>query len=85
VPPTIAFDEAEWLTGDEAQKAAAVTANRCCLCRDGKPGNLADFLRGFAQKGHTYDDDSRGAESQYWLTLEDGVVVAIDEQYVLWP
>jgi hypothetical protein len=59
--------------------------------RDGEPlrplprreaGEPRRFPPGLAQKGHTYDDDYRGAESQYWLTLEDGVVVAIDEQYV---
>ena len=30
----------------------------------------------------TYADPYRGAKSQYWLTIEDGTVVAIDEQYV---
>ena len=32
--------------------------------------------------GQTYADPYRGRESQYWLTIEDGAVVAIDEQYV---
>jgi hypothetical protein len=61
---------------------ADVTAKRCGLCRDGKPGNLADFLQAFAERGRTYEDDYPGAQSQYWVTIEDGVVVAIDEQYV---
>jgi hypothetical protein len=60
---------------------AAVTAIRCQLCRDGEPGNLADFLASFSKRGQSYNDDYRGAESQYWLTIEDGRVLAIDEQY----
>ena len=113
---TLAFDEAEFLTGDEAQRAAVedgalppgepvsndyyirnpdkstrtllvatdaeITARRCPLCRNGRPGNVDDFLGSFMKKGQTYADPYRGAESLYWLTIEDGVVVAIDEQYV---
>jgi hypothetical protein len=113
---TLAFDEAEFLTGDEAQRAAEedgavppgepvpndyyirnpdkttqtlpiatdakITARRCSLCRKGQPGNLEDFLASFMKTGQTYADPYRGAESQYWLTIEDGTVVAIDEQYV---
>lgn len=113
---TLAFDEAEWLTGEEAQRAAEedgkvpagdpvpndyyirnpdkstrtlvivadakITARRCALCRDGKDGNLEDFLAAFMKKGLTLADPYRGAESQYWLTIEDDTVVAIDEQYV---
>jgi hypothetical protein len=112
---TLAFDEAEWLTGEEAQRAAEedgavppgepvpndyyvrnpdkatetlpvaadadITARRCELCRKGKPGNVADFLAAFMKTGQTYADPYRGADSQYWLTIEDGTVVAIDEQY----
>jgi hypothetical protein len=114
-PPTLEFDEAEWLTGEAAQQAAeadgaisrgdpvpndyyvrnpdnstrrleiatdvAVTAIRCQLCRGGKPGRLEDFLASFSKGGQTYADDYRGAESQYWLTIEGGRVLAIDEQY----
>jgi hypothetical protein len=114
-PATLEFDDAEWLTGDAAQKAAVedgelepgqpvandyyirnpdkgtrtlevdsdaeVTATRCQLCRGGKPGNVGDFLASFSQKGQTYNDDYRGAESQYWLTIENDIVLAIDEQY----
>ena len=113
---TLAFDEAEFLTGDEAQRAAVedgalppgepvsndyyirnpdkstrtlpiatdaeITARRCPLCRNGQPGNVDDFLGSFMKKGQTYADPYRGAESLYWLTIEDGTVVAIDEQYV---
>ena len=113
---TLAFDEAEFLTGEEAQRAAEedgvvppgepvpndyyirnpdkttqtlpiatdakITARRCPLCRKGKPGDLEDFLASFMKTGQTYADPYRGAESLYWLTIEDGTVVAIDEQYV---
>jgi hypothetical protein len=113
---TLAFDEAEFLTGDEAQRAAEedgavppgepvpndyyvrnpdkttqtlpiatdakITARRCSLCRKGQAGNLEDFLASFMKTGQTYADPYRGAESQYWLTIEDGTVVAVDEQYV---
>jgi hypothetical protein len=113
---TLAFDEAEFLEGKEAQRAAEedgvikpgepvpndyyirnpdkstqtlpiatdakITARRCSLCRNGQPGNLEDFLASFMKTGQTYADPYRGAEAQYWLTIEDGTVVAIDEQYV---
>jgi hypothetical protein len=113
---TLAFDEADFLTGEEAQRAAEedgvikpgepvpndyyirnpdkstqtlpiatdakITARRCSLCRNGQPGNLEDFLASFMKTGQTYADPYRGAETQYWLTIEDGTVVAIDEQYV---
>jgi hypothetical protein len=59
----------------------AVTAMRCQLCRGGMPGRVTDFLASFSKRGQTYNDDYRGAESQYWLTIEDGRVLVIDEQY----
>jgi hypothetical protein len=113
---TLTFDEAEFLTGDEAQRAAEqdgvvapgehvpndyyirnpvkstetlrvatdakITARRCPLCRKGQPGNVDDFLGSFMKTGQTYADPYRGAKSQYWLKIEDGAVVAIDEQYL---
>jgi hypothetical protein len=113
---TLAFDEAQLLTGKEAQKAAdedgavpsgetvpndyyvrnpdkttrtlrisddaEITAKRCDLCRGGKPGELDPFLASFTKSGQTYADPYRGKASLYWLTIEDGQVVAIDEQYV---
>jgi hypothetical protein len=113
---TLAFDEAEFLTGKEAQKAAeedgvvppgepvpndyyirnpdkttktfpiandaSITAKRCPLCRHGKPGQLEPFLASFMQGRQTYADPYRGKYSLYWLTVENGRVVAIDEQYV---
>jgi hypothetical protein len=113
---TLAFDEANFLTGKEAQQAAEkdgaiepgeaapndyyirnpdkatktypiandarITAKRCSLCRNGKPGELEPFLAAFMERGQTYNDPYRGKDSLYWLTIEDGRVVAIDEQYV---
>jgi hypothetical protein len=113
---TLAFDEAQFLTGTEAQKAAEedgavdpgeavpndyyvrnpdtttrtlriaddaeITAKRCDLCRHGKPGELGAFLASFAKGHQTYADPYRGKYALYWLTIEDGQVVAIDEQYV---
>src|SRR5262245_26003056 len=103
---TLAFDEAEFLKGDEARRAAEedgaiqpgeplpndyyirnpdkststlpiandarITARRCSLCRNGKPGNLDDFLASFMKTGMTFADPYRGAQSQYWLMIEDG-------------
>jgi hypothetical protein len=113
---TLAFDEAEFLTGDAAQKAAEadgavppgepvpndyyirnpdkttrtlriandakITAKRCSLCRDGKPGELGPFLASFSKGHQTFAAPYRGKYSLYWLTIDDGQVVAIDEQYV---
>jgi hypothetical protein len=113
---TLAFDEAEFLKGQEAQQAAEkdgvvspgehvpndyyirnadkstmtypiandakITARRCSLCRHGKPGELGPFLASFMQGRQTYADPYRGKYSPYWLTIEGGQVVAIDEQYV---
>jgi len=113
---TLAFDEAEFLTGEEAQKAAeddrvvppgepvpndyyirnpdkttqtlpiandaSITAKRCPLCRKGKPGGLGPFLASFMKGRQTYGEPYRGKYALYWLTIEDGRVVAIDEQYV---
>lgn len=112
----LAFDEAEFLTGDAAQKAAEedgvvapgeavpndyyirnadkttrtlriasdakITANRCSLCRHGRPGELGPFLASFMEGRQTFADPYRGSYSSYWLTIEDGEVVSIDEQYV---
>jgi hypothetical protein len=113
---TLAFDEAQFLTGAEAQKAAEeddavppgepvpndyyirnpikttrtlriaddaeITARRCDLCRHGQPGQLGPFLAAFMKGRQTYADPYRGKNGLYWLTIEDGEVVAIDEQYV---
>jgi hypothetical protein len=113
---TLAFDEAEFLTGKEAQQAAEedgvvepgeavpndyyirnpdkatktypiandaqITAKRCSLCRKGQPGELGPFLASFMEGRQTYAQPYRGKYVPYWLTIEDGRVVAIDKQYV---
>jgi hypothetical protein len=113
---TLAFDEAEFLTGDAAQKAAEqdgvvapgetvpndyyirnrdqttqtlriandakITAKRCPLCRHGRNGQLEPFLASFMKGRQTFADPYRGKYSLYWLTIKDGEVAAIDEQYV---
>jgi len=113
---TLAFDEAAFLTGKEAQRAAEkdgavesgeavpndyyiwnpdtatktyplandarITAKRCPLCRHGKPGEVGPFLASFMEGRQTYAAPYRGKYALYWLTIEDGRVVAIDEQYV---
>ena len=113
---TLAFDEAEFLTGDAAQKAAekdgvvapgeavpndyyvrnadkatrtlriasdaTITAKRCSLCRKGRPGELGPFLAAFMKGRQTFADPYRGSYGSYWLTIANGEVVAIDEQYV---
>jgi hypothetical protein len=64
---------------------ARVTAVRCPDgCTEGNPGDLDDLFASFAITGDppSLEDDYRGASTQYWVTLENGVVVAIDEQYV---
>ena len=113
---TLAFDEAEFLTGDAAQKAAEedgvvapgetvpndyyipnrdqttqtlriandakITAKRCPLCRHGRDGQLDSFLASFMKGRQTFADPYRGKYSLYWLTIRDGEVAAIVEQYV---
>jgi hypothetical protein len=113
---TLAFDEAEFLTGDAAQKAAEedgvvapgetvpndyyirnrdqttqtlriandakITAKRCPLCRHGRDGQLDPFLASFMKRRQTFADPYRGKYSLYWLTIRNGEVAAIDEQYV---
>lgn len=73
-------------TASEALPVAdgvTVTRVRCPGgCADGEPGDLAGLAESFARTGATLADDYRGAESQYWVTVRDGVVVAIDEQYL---
>ena len=113
---TLAFDEAEFLTGKDAQKVAEedgvvergepvpndyyirnpekttttfpiandaeITARRCPLCRNGRPGELGPFLAAFVKGRQTYAEPYRGKYALYWLTIENGRVAAIDEQYV---
>jgi len=113
---TLAFDEAQFLTGKEAQQAAeedgavepaesvpndyyirnpdkatrtlriandaAVTTVHCSPCREGVHGKLGPFLASFMEPRRGYGAPYRGKYGLYWLTIEDGEVVAIREQYV---
>jgi hypothetical protein len=113
---TLAFDDAQFLTGKEAQQAAeedgavepgesvpndyyirnpdkstrtlrlanqaTVTSVRCSPCREGVHGKLGPFLASFMAPRQGYGAPYRGKYGLYWLTIEDGEVVAIREQYV---
>ena len=113
---TLAFDDAQFLTGKEAQQAAeedravepgesvpndyyirnpdkatrtlriadeaTVTSVRCSPCHEGVHGKLAPFLAAFLEPRRGYGAPYRGKYGLYWLTIEDGDVVAIREQYV---
>jgi len=68
-------------TTDTLDVAAEVRVTRFeCVegCVEDVDADFATFASGF----DVATDDYRGAESQYWLTLEDGEVVAIDELYL---
>ena len=52
-------------------------------CRERIPGDLAPFAVSFRQESpRSLADAYRGAHSQYWVTVQDGEVVAIDELYL---
>ncbi len=52
-------------------------------CRDGVPGDYDRFAASFDEPApQTLADEYRGSQSQYWITVRDGEVVEIDEQYL---
>jgi hypothetical protein len=110
---TIVFDLAYFLTGEEANEAAAEHGDETPVpndyyivndnphlrtlavapdveirvidwghCCEPVEGELQPFGDAFATEHHRWDAMYQGAESQYWLTVEDGVVVRIEEQYL---
>jgi hypothetical protein len=117
-PATLTIDTAEFLSGEEANRAAAedgvieegesvendyyvrnpdettvdllissdvsVTHLHCNGgCREDVPGTFEDLAASFADpEPKRLTDEYRGSESQYWVTVEDGEVAAIDEQYL---
>jgi len=117
-PATMELDFAEFLSGEEANVAAAedgviaqgepvpndyyirnedkavitiavandvrVTHIQCPdSCTDGIPGEFDAFATSFDDIGEkSLMDEYRGAQSQYWITVSDGEIVAIDEQYL---
>ena len=68
----------------EVARDVRVTHIQCPnSCADGIPGEFDGFAASFADTGEkSLADEYRGSESQYWITVRDGVVVAIDEQYL---
>ncbi len=62
----------------------AVTHIQCPdSCTEGVPGQFDAFAASFdAPSDGSLAAEYRGAQSQYWITVEGGEVVAIDEQYV---
>ena len=52
--------------------------NCCDLVR----GEFQPFVDAFGTKQHAWDAMYQGAESQYWVTVENGAVVAIEEQFL---
>ena len=52
-------------------------------CADDLPGTFEGFAAAFEAGGTpSLADEYRGAASQYWITVEGGEVVAIEEQYL---
>lgn len=50
-------------------------------CVEGRAGDYDAFTLSFDPERRG-DDGYRGADGWYWLTIKDGIVVSIDEQYV---
>jgi hypothetical protein len=52
-------------------------------CREDLPGTFEDLAASFADpEPKSLADEYRGSESQYWVTVQDGEVAAIDEPYL---
>jgi hypothetical protein len=51
-------------------------------CCDLVPGELQPFADAFDRKQHPYDSMYQGGEVTYWVTVQDGMVVLIEEQYL---
>ena len=67
----------------EVSPDVKVTHVQCpTSCSEGLPGDFDAFAAAFKGQGYTLNDEYRGAESQYWVTVDGGEVVAIDEQYL---
>lgn len=117
-PASLTIDDAELLSGEAANRAAAedgvieegesvendyyvrnvqeapldlpiapevsVTHIQCNGgCREDLPGTLEDLAASFSDpEPKTLADEYRGAESQYWVTMHNGEVAAIDELYL---
>lgn len=110
---TMRFDLAYFLTGEEANDAAAEHGDEVPVpndyyivndnprlrtivvapdlqlwvidwgnCCEPVQGEIQPFADAFGTSHHRWDAMYQGAESQYWVTVEDGQVVTIEEQYL---
>lgn len=77
-------NEDEGVVTLEVAADVSVTHIQCPdSCAEGIPGQFDAFAASFDDIGEkTLNDEYRGAESQYWITVDGGQVVAIDEQYL---
>jgi hypothetical protein len=114
---TIAFDQAEWLTGEEATRAAVAAgaiepgeavpndyfirnqdagvvvlrvsedvrirgATPVTKLKDGPPcDSCSAYPLSVDAFFAAYDDGDKAAQGKYWVTISDGEVVSIEEQY----
>ena len=75
--------EHDLLTLDVARDVRVTHVQRPGSCSEGIPGQFDAFAAAFDDPAEkTLMDPYRGSHSQYWITVRDGEVVAIDEQYV---
>jgi hypothetical protein len=51
-------------------------------CEEDVPGDFAELAATFDGRDYDLTDPYRGSDTQYWLTIDDGQVVDIDEQYL---
>jgi hypothetical protein len=110
---TMRFDLAYFLTGEEANDAAAEHGDEVPVpndyyivndnprlrtldvdpgvevrvidwanCCDLVPGEVQPFVDAFETRHHTWDAMYQGRQAPYWITLEDGLVVEIEVQYL---
>lgn len=110
---TMRFDLAYFLTGDEANQAAAEHGDEAPVpndyyivndnprlrtlaiapdaevwvidwtaCCDLVPGEIQPFVDAFATRHHAWDALYQGSQAPYWLTVESGIVVKIEVQYL---
>lgn len=110
---TMRFDLAYFLTGDEANEAAAEHGDEVPVpndyyivndnprlrtlaiapdaevwvidwtdCCELVQGEIQPFVDAFATKAHAWDALYQGSEAPYWVTVEGGLVVKIEVQYL---
>lgn len=110
---TMRFDLAYFLTGDEANEAAADHGDEVPVpndyyivndnpklrllavapnveiwvidwqdCCDLVHGEVQPFMDAFATKHHAWDALYQGSQAPYWVTVDEGVIVTIEVQYL---